>query len=186
MKKKRCFGDNSELYANYHDDEWGIPVYDDRLLFEMLILEGAQAGLSWETILKKRDGYRKAFHNFDVKKISRMQQSTLDKLRENPEIVRNKLKINSVKINAKVFIEIQKEYGSFSDFLWGHVKNKHPIKNRWKSHSEVPVSTALSDEISRELKNRGMKFVGTTIIYAYLQAVGVVYDHLTNCQSYKK
>lgn len=185
MEKIRCFGSNSTLYAKYHDDEWGVPVFNDQKLFEMLILEGAQAGLSWETVLKKREGYRKSFHNFDVEKVSRMQQRTLDNLCHNENIIRNKLKINSVKINAKSFINIQKEFGSFSKYLWGFVANKS-IKNHWNKHSDVPTSTPLSDEISKDLRKRGMKFVGSTIIYAYLQAVGIINDHLTNCWVYKK
>jgi DNA-3-methyladenine glycosylase I len=180
--KKRCFGNKpgQEFYAIYHDKEWGIPSHDDQHLFEMLILEGAQAGLSWETILKKREGYRKAFHQFDPLKVSKMKDQTLEKLRENPEIVRNRLKIYATRQNAKVFLEIQKEFGSFDTYLWGFVKGK-PIKNHWKSFKDVPTKTSESDALSTDLKKRGMTFVGSTIIYAYMQAIGMVNDHLVDC-----
>lgn len=180
--KPRCFGNKpgQEFYAKYHDDEWGVPVYDDRLLFEMLILEGAQAGLSWETILKKRDGYRQAFHQFDVQKVANMQDKELEELRHNQQIIRNKLKIYSARKNARVFINMQKEFGSFSKYLWQYVDNK-PTINNWPSHNEVPTSTAISDAISQDLKKRGMSFVGSTIIYAYMQAVGLVNDHISKC-----
>ena len=183
----RCFGDKSgqEYYADYHDNEWGIPVHDDQKLFEMLILEGAQAGLSWETILKKREGYRKAFNNFDPAKIVKMSDEDLEKQRENPDIIRNKLKIYSVRQNARVFLEIQKEFGSFDKYIWDFIKGK-TIKNHWKDFKEVPSSTQESDAISKDLKKRGMKFVGSTIIYAFMQAVGMVNDHLTNCIKYQK
>ncbi len=175
----------SELEIKYHDHEWGIPVYDDRILFEFLILEGAQAGLSWSTILNKREGYQKAFDNFDVKKIARYKQARIDKLLQNVDIVRNKLKVNSTVTNAINFIEIQKEFGSFSNYLWAFVNNK-PIINKWKSLSEIPVSTDLSEKISKDLKKKGFKFVGSTIIYAYMQAVGMVNDHTTSCFRYKE
>ena len=181
-KIKRCFGDGvgKEFYADYHDKEWGKPVFDDRLLFEMICLEGAQAGLSWETVLKKREGYRKLFHNFDPKKVARMKDEKLEKLREDSSIIRHRLKIFSVKKNAKVLLEIQKEFGSFSSYLWGFVNGK-PLINRWKTHEEVPVKTEISDLLSKDLKKRGMSFVGSTIIYAYMQAVGMVNDHLLSC-----
>ena len=185
MTKTRCFGSKpgQEFYAAYHDHEWGIPSHNDHHLFEMLILEGAQAGLSWETVLKKREGYRKAFHGFDPGKVVVMTDETLEALRENPEIIRNRLKIYATRKNARVFLEIQKEFGSFASYLWGYVKNT-PIKNHWSSFKEVPAKTPLSDAISKDLKKRGMTFVGSTIIYAYLQAVGVVNDHLTSCWRY--
>lgn len=175
----RCFGDGIPLYEIYHDTEWGVPSYDDRYLFEMLILEGAQAGLSWITILRRREGYRKAFHHFDPEKVATMTEEELTALKQNPLIIRNRLKIWSARQNARVFLEIQKEFGSFSNYLWGHVSA--PIQNRWKALSDVPAETPLSKQISSDLKKRGMRFVGPTIIYAYLQAVGVVNDHLTSC-----
>ncbi len=181
--KTRCFGSNSLIYADYHDNEWGIPKYDDRELFELLVLEGAQAGLNWETILKKRQGYRDAFYNFDPIKAASMSDSELESLRDNPNIIRNKLKIYSVRKNAQVFLQIQKEFGSFSDYLWKFVNFKQ-IKNSWISHSQVPISTAISEKISKDLKKRGMSFVGATIIYAYMQATGLVNDHLVDCWLY--
>lgn len=183
--KTRCFGSNSQIYANYHDNEWGIPKYDDRELFELLILEGAQAGLNWETILKKRQGYRDAFYNFDPIKAASMSDSELESLRDNPNIIRNKLKIYSVRKNGQVFLQIQKEFGSFSDYLWKFVNFKQ-IKNSWRSHSQVPISTAISEKISKDLKKRGMSFVGPTIIYAYMQAAGLVNDHLVDCWCYTR
>lgn len=186
VKKIRCFGGEpgKEYYADYHDHEWGIPVHDDQHLFEMLILEGAQAGLSWETILKKREGYRTAFHQFDPKKVAAMSDDELESLRNNERIIRNKLKIYSARQNAQVFLEIQKEFGSFDVYVWGFVDNK-PIVNRWKKFEDVPVTTPESDALSKDLKKRGMKFVGSTIIYAYMQAVGLVNDHLADCIFYK-
>ena len=180
--KKRCFGNKpgQEFYADYHDNEWAVPEYDDQKLFEMLILEGAQAGLSWETVLRKREGYRNAFHHFDVDKVKAMTDEQLEALRENPEIIRNKLKIYSTRKNAHVFRSIQEEFGSFSDYLWAYVDHQ-PIINHWQSFSEVPVTTEISDAISKDLKKRGMSFVGSTIIYAYMQAVGMVDDHLAEC-----
>ncbi len=183
---KRCFANkpNQEIYAKYHDTEWGIPEHNDNKLFEMLILEGAQAGLSWETVLKKRKGYRKAFHKFNPKKVAKMSDAELEVLRENPEIIRNRLKIYSTRSNAIIFLDIQKEFGSFDTYLWAFVNNK-PIKNKFKTWKKVPTTTAISDALSKDLKKRGMKFVGSTIIYAYMQAVGLVNDHLTNCCCYK-
>ena len=180
--KKRCFGGQvgKEFYADYHDQQWGKPVHDDHELFEMLILEGAQAGLSWETILNKRAGYRAAFHQFDVQKVAAMTDSELTALLQDPKIVRNRLKVFATRKNALAFIKIQQEFGSFDHYLWRYVDGK-PLINHWKAFSEVPASTALSDAISKDLKKRGMTFVGSTIIYAYLQAVGVVNDHLADC-----
>lgn len=179
---KRCFGGEpgKEFYADYHDHEWGVPVHDDQHLFEMLILEGAQAGLSWETILKRREGYRAAFHQFDPKKVADMSDEELERLREDERIIRNRLKIYSARQNARVFLEIQKEFGSFDSYVWGFVNNT-PIVNRWKQLKEMPVTTPESDALSKDLKKRGMKFVGSTIIYAYMQAVGLVNDHLADC-----
>ncbi|MEQ9115902.1 MAG: DNA-3-methyladenine glycosylase I [Rickettsiales bacterium] len=183
----RCFGDKpgQEFYADYHDNEWGIPVHDDQKLFEMLILEGAQAGLSWETVLKKREGYRKAFHKFAPNKVANMSDKELEELRNNPEIIRNRLKIQSARQNAKVFLSIQEEFGSFDKYLWEFVGGKQ-IKSHWKNITEMPVSTKESDALSKDLKKRGMKFVGTTIIYAFMQAVGMVDDHLISCIKYQK
>lgn len=180
--KKRCFGSapGKEFYAEYHDKEWGIPVYDDRHLFEMLILEGAQAGLSWETILKRREEYRKAFHHFDPAKVAKMNDSQLNSLRENAGIIRNRLKIFSARQNALVYLQIQKEFGSFSKYVWGFV-NGRPIVTRRKSLKDIPASTPISDALSKDLKKRGMSFVGSTIIYAFMQAVGLVDDHLADC-----
>lgn len=181
-KKHRCFGNKpgQDFYAEYHDNEWGIPQHDDRHLFEMLILEGAQAGLSWETILKRREGYRAAFHGFDVHKVANMSDDDLEALRHDERIIRNKLKIYSARKNAKVFIAIQSEFGSFNKYLWGFVGGK-PIINHWKNFKEVPVTTQESDALSKDLKKRGMSFVGSTIMYAYMQAVGMVNDHTAEC-----
>lgn len=178
----RCFGyaPGKEFYADYHDKEWGIPVYDDRHLFEMLILEGAQAGLSWETILKRREEYRKAFHYFDPVKVSEMTDDELNALLKNQGIIRNRLKIYSARRNALVFLDIQKEFGSFSNYVWGFVDAK-PIITRRHSLKDIPATTPISDKLSKDLKKRGMTFVGSTIIYAFMQAVGLVDDHLAEC-----
>ncbi len=180
--KRRCawVNLNNELYVDYHDTQWGIPVYDDRLLFEMLILEGAQAGLSWETILKKRQNYKRAFDNFDVQKVAQYDAAKIAELMQNSGIVRNELKINSAVKNARAFIEIQREFGSFSNYIWAFVGN-HPILNHFKDISEIPAKTDLSETISKDLKKRGMSFVGPTIIYAYMQAIGIVNDHQVDC-----
>ena len=177
---KRCFGSAKEFYAEYHDKEWGIPVYDDRHLFEMLILEGAQAGLSWETILKRRTEYRQAFHHFDPAKVANMTNDELNILLTNPGIIRNRLKIYAARQNASVFLQIQKEFGSFSNYIWKFVDHK-PILTRRKSLKDIPPSTPISDALSKDLKKRGMTFVGSTIIYAFMQAVGLVDDHLADC-----
>jgi DNA-3-methyladenine glycosylase I len=180
--KTRCFGNGSgkEFYAEYHDKEWGIPVYDDRLLFEMLILEGAQAGLSWETILKRREEYRRLFHHFDPVKVAQMSDDELNQILLNPGIIRNRLKVYSARKNGSVFLNIQKEFGSFSNYIWKFVDHK-PIVTRRKSMKEVPTSTPISDALSKDLKKRGMSFVGSTIMYAFMQAVGLVDDHLIGC-----
>ncbi len=172
-------GDN-QLSIKYHDEEWWVPVYDDRVLFEFLILEWAQAWLSWETVLKKRENYRKAFDQFDYEKIAQYDERKKEELLSNEGIIRNRLKINSAVKNAKVFIEIRKEYETFSNYLWGYVSGQQVIHYP-KNLSQVPVSTELSDKISKDLKKRGMSFVGTTIIYAYLQAVWVIDDHIIGC-----
>lgn len=181
-KLKRCawVPDNNPLYQKYHDEEWGVPVYDDKKHFEFIILEGAQAGLSWETVLKKREGYRKAFYNFDVEKCAEMTDEELEERLKNPEIIRNRLKVFAVRKNAKVFIEIQKEFGSFNKYVWSFVGGV-PICNNRKSISEIPPATQESDKLSKDLKKRGMTFVGSTIIYAYMQAAGLVNDHTTDC-----
>ena len=183
--KKRCFGNKpgQELYAKYHDSEWGVPVYNDQQLFEMLILEGAQAGLSWETILKRRENYRLVFHQFDAHKIVGMTDENLEDLRNNSGIIRNRLKINAVRKNAEVFLKIQKEFGSFSVYVWSFVNNV-TIKNHWSSFKDIPTSTPESKALSKDLVKRGMIFVGPTIIYAFMQAIGMASDHLTDCWRY--
>ncbi len=178
--KPRCFGSHSETYARYHDTEWGVPVHDDRILFEMLILEGAHAGLSWETVLNKRDGYREVFHGFDVSRVADMTDMELFEARQNPAIVRHKGKIESTRKNARIFRDMQEEFGSFSDWLWSRVDHK-PIVGHWQSQQDVPVATPLAKELSKDLKKRGMSFVGPTIVYAYMQAVGLVNDHWQGC-----
>ncbi len=180
--KKRCFGSapGKEFYAEYHDKEWGIPVHDDRQLFEMLILEGAQAGLSWETILKRREEYQKAFYHFDPVKVAKMTDDELNSLLENEGIIRNRLKIYATRQNAVVFLKIQKEFGSFSKYLWNFVDAK-PIVLRRNSLKDIPTSTPISEAISKDLKKRRMTFVGSTIMYAFMQAVGLVDDHLADC-----
>ena len=188
MKKeiKRCWGSYAKdnLMASYHDKEWGVPVHNDQRLFEVLILDGAQAGLSWRTILNKRDNYRQAFDNFEVKKVAKYDSKKIQLLLQNAGIVRNKLKIASAIKNAKVFIKIQKEFGSFDEYIWRFVKGKQ-VKNKWKHLSDVPAKTELSDKISDDLKYRGMSFVGSTIIYAVMQTIGMVNDHEVSCFRYK-
>ncbi|MGB4191287.1 MAG: DNA-3-methyladenine glycosylase I [Rickettsiales bacterium] len=178
----RCdwVGINKPHYEKYHDEEWGMPVHDEVKHFEMLILEGAQAGLNWETILKKREGYRRAFKNFDPIKVKNMSDEELESLMLNPEIIRNRLKIFSTRNNASIFIDIQKEFGSFDKYIWGFVDGS-PIVNHWENISEVPTTSKLSDSLSKDLKKRGMKFVGSTIIYAHCQAIGMINDHLISC-----
>lgn len=169
-----------QIYIDYHDKEWGVPLHDDRRLFEMLILEGMQAGLSWITVLKKREAFREAFDNFDVKKVAGYTEKKVEELMQNEKIIRNRRKITAAIGNAKAFIEIQKEYGSFDKFIWSYVDNK-PIVNRFKTLEEMPANTPLSDKISKDLKKRGFNFVGTTIVYSFMQAVGMVDDHITAC-----
>lgn len=179
---KRCFwvDEKSEIYLKYHDEEWGVPKYDDRELFELLVLESFQAGLSWLTVLKKREAFRDAFDNFDVNKVASYNEAKVESLLQNENIIRSRGKINAAINNAKIFIGIQKEYGSFSNYIWGFTDNKI-IKN---VSNKIPVSTPLSDKISKDLKKRGMKYVGTVIVYSYLQAIGVVDDHEKDCFRY--
>jgi len=182
----RCeWAKSSDLMQAYHDSEWGVENHDDRSLFEFLILEGAQAGLSWSTILNKREGYRKAFDNFDARKISRYSEKKISRLLANPGIVRNKLKINAAVSNAKAFLRIQKEFGSFDRYLWQFVQGR-PIRNSRKRLSDIPSSTPESDAMSKDLKKRGFTFVGTTICYAFMQATGMVNDHTRDCFRYRK
>jgi DNA-3-methyladenine glycosylase I len=181
----RCpwVGDDPLYYA-YHDEEWGVPVHDDRLLFEMITLEGAQAGLSWLTILKKREGYRRNFADFDPVKVARFTPTRVEKLLQDPSIVRNRLKVESTITNAQAFLAVQEEFGSFDAYLWDFVEGT-PIVNHWRTLAEIPAKTPLSDRISRDLKKRGFRFVGSTIVYAFLQAVGVVNDHTVDCFRYR-
>ena len=185
--KKRCFGGqpNKEFYAHYHDNEWGIPSHDDKHLFELLILEGAQAGLSWETILKRRKAYQEAFHQFNATKVASMTDDELESLMKNSEIIRNRLKIYAARKNAQVFLQIQKEFETFDRYLWKFVNNT-PIINHWERFDEIPCTTPQSEALSKDLKKRGMTFVGSKIIYAYMQAVGLVNDHLVDCWCCKK
>jgi len=179
--KTRCqWPGKDALYLSYHDKEWGMPVYDDTKLFEFLTLETFQAGLSWITILRKRENFRKAFDNFDYKKIAQYSDEKKEALRQDAGIIRNRLKIKAAVSNANAFIEIQKEFGSFSNYIWGFVDHK-PIQNHWENESDVPANTALSDTISKDLKKRGFKFVGSTVVYAHMQATGMVNDHITSC-----
>ncbi len=178
-----CLG--NKLMMDYHDREWGVPVHDDKVLFEFLTLEGAQAGLSWLTILNKRENYRKAFDGFDVEKISKYTDKKKEELLANAGIVRNKLKISSTITNAQAFIKISEEFGSFDSYLWGIVSGE-PIVNEWKSVSELPTKTKLSDMISADLRKRGFKFVGSTIIYSFMEAVGLINDHVVDCFRYKE
>jgi DNA-3-methyladenine glycosylase I len=184
MTRTRCAwcGDDP-LYVAYHDEEWGVPVRDDRTLFEFLILEGAQAGLSWSTILNKRQGYLEAFDGFDVEKVARYGEKKIVELLENPGIVRNRLKVRSAVSNAQAFLEVQEEWGSFSDYIWSFVDGV-PIQNRWRSLSEIPARTPLAETISKDLKKRGFRFVGPTIVYANMQATGMVNDHVIDCFRY--
>ena len=186
MNKKRCSWANySELEIHYHDKEWGVPVHDDVTHFEFLLLEGAQAGLSWHTILQKRDNYRTAFKNFDPLKISKFKDKQIQALLNNPGIVRNRLKMNSAVTNARCFLDTQAKYGSFDSFIWNYVDGT-PLVNKWKSMKQVPATTQLSETLSKDLKKIGFKFVGPTIVYSYLQATGLINDHLTSCFRFKE
>jgi len=181
----RCEWATEEPNLSYHDKEWGRPEHDDQKLFEFLILEGAQAGLSWVTILKRREGYRKAFSNFDAKKITKYNQKQIDKLLKDESIIRNRLKITSAVNNAKQFLKIQKEFGTFDKYLWSFVDHK-PIKNKFKKLSDLPAFTLISEKLSKDLKKRGFNFVGPTICYALMQAIGMVNDHTSKCFRYQK
>jgi DNA-3-methyladenine glycosylase I len=186
MEKHRCgwcTGDN--LYKAYHDEEWGVPIYDDATIFEFLILETFQAGLSWITILRKRENFRAAFDNFDYKKIATYNQNKIDELLQDAGIIRNKLKIHATISNARAFIEIQKEFGSFSKYIWSFVEGK-PIKNHCKTMADIPATTAISEALSKDLKKQGFKFVGPTVVYAHMQATGMVNDHIESCFRYRE
>lgn len=185
-QKFRCsWAGSDSLYIHYHDTEWGVPVFDDQLLFEFLILEGAQAGLSWITVLKKRENYRKAFDNFNAEKIARYNQKKVESLLKNPGIIRNRLKVESTVTNAQAFLKVVEEFGSFNKYQWRFVNGK-PIQNKWKSLKNLPAQTKESDALSLDLKKRGFRFVGSTIIYAHMQATGMVNDHLVSCFRYRK
>jgi len=183
MKQRCAWCDDSELYQHYHDTEWGIPSFDDRYLFEMLILEGAQAGLSWLTVLKKRAHYQQVFDNFDAQKIARYDTQKIQSLLQDPGIIRNRLKVNAAVANARLFLEIQSRYGSFADYIWQFVDGK-AINNHWQTIADIPVTTKESDQMSKVLKKKGFKFIGSTICYAYMQAVGMVNDHTIDCFRY--
>jgi DNA-3-methyladenine glycosylase I len=182
----RCPWARSDLdMQNYHDNEWGVPLFDDQKLFEFLVLEGAQAGLSWLTILKRRDNYRQVFADFDPKEVATFGDEKLSAILQNPGIIRNRLKIESVRLNAKAFLEVAQNCGSFADYLWSFVDGK-PVANHFSALSEVPATSPLSDQLSMDLKQKGFKFVGPTICYAFMQAVGMVNDHLTDCFRYQQ
>jgi DNA-3-methyladenine glycosylase I len=183
--KKCSWALSSPLEERYHDLEWGVPVHDDRLLFEFLILEGAQAGLSWVTILKKREEYRKVFDNFEAGIIASYDDNKINSLLANPGIVRNKLKVNSAVINAKAFLAVQESFGSFDEYIWLFVDHR-PLHNAWKTAADIPVSTRMSELMSKDLKKKGFKFVGSTICYAFMQATGMVNDHTVDCFRYKE
>jgi len=184
--KTRCqWCGNDPLYVKYHDEEWGVPLHDDRKLFEFLVLEGAQAGLSWITILRKRENYRNAFNNFDPEKVAAYNDKKIDELLNNSGIVRNRLKINAAVENAKVFRKVQKEFGTFDKYIWRFVNNK-PINNRWESVGEIPATSKESEIMSKDLKKLGFKFVGSTICYAFMQTIGMVNDHIIDCLRYSE
>jgi DNA-3-methyladenine glycosylase I len=185
MRKRCTWCRDDALYIAYHDEEWGVPVYDDQTLFEFLILEGAQAGLSWITVLRKREGYRKLFDNFDAQKVARYSDTRLDKILTDPRVIRNKLKVYGARKNARAFLDVQQERGSFSEYLWEFVDNS-PIQNHWESLQELPGSSPISDKLSKNMKKRGFTFVGSTILYAYMQAIGMVNDHTIDCFRYKE
>ena len=183
MKKRCAWCGEDPLYISYHDNEWGVPVHDDRLLFEFLVLEGAQAGLSWLTVLRKRENYRKAFDNFEISRVARYGQKEIDRLLLDPGIIRNRLKIESAIKNARGILDIQKEYGSFDAFLWQYVDGR-PVQNCPKSMADLPATSTISDQLSKDLKKRGFNFVGSTICYSLMQAVGLVNDHFADCFRY--
>jgi DNA-3-methyladenine glycosylase I len=180
MTKRCAWCGTDELYVQYHDEEWGVPLFADDRLFEFLMLEGAQAGLAWITVLRKREGYRTLFDGFDANKIARYSDRKLDKLLLDPRIIRNRLKVYSARRNARAFLAVQEEWGSFSDYMWNFVDGK-PIQTRWRKQSDLPASTPLSDQISKDLKKRDFNFVGSTIVYANMQATGMVNDHTEAC-----
>lgn len=180
MVERCAWCGDDDLYVRYHDEEWGVPLRDDRALFEFLVLEGAQAGLAWITVLRKREGYRAAFDNFDASAIARYSDRRLHQMLENPRIIRNRLKVFSARQNARAFLAVQEEWGSFADYIWRFVDGQ-PVQNRWRSMADVPATSPLSDRISKELKGRGFTFVGSTIVYAHMQATGMVNDHLVHC-----
>lgn len=183
---KRCdWADRSGLEQSYHDNEWGMEIHDDRTLFEFLVLEGAQAGLSWSTVLRKREGYRKAFDNFDARKIARYSENAVSRLLTDSGIIRNRLKINAAITNARAFLQVQREFGSFDNYIWQFV-NGRPIQNSWRKMTDIPSGTPESEAMSKDLRKRGFKFVGTTICYAFMQAVGMVNDHVVDCFRYKE
>ena len=183
----RCSWASGEdaVMRDYHDSEWGVPLHDDTRLFEFLVLEGAQAGLSWSTVLNKRDAYRKAFHGFDIKRVARMSDAALDKLLQNPAIIRNRMKIYSARNNARAALKVIDEFGSLDAYFWSFVDGR-PIVNRWRGREHVPARTELSDKLSKDMQKRGFNFVGSTIIYAHMQATGMVNDHFTGCFRYKQ
>ena len=182
----RCeWADKNELERSYHDNEWGVPIHDDRTLFEFLVLEGAQAGLSWSIILRKREGYRRAFDNFDAREISRYSRADISRLIANPEIIRNRLKVNAIVTNARAFLQVQKQFGTFDRYIWQFVHGR-PIQNSWEKMTDVPSSSPESEAMSKDLQKRGFKFAGTTICYAFMQAVGMVNDHLVGCFRYEE
>lgn len=185
MKIRCAWCGDDPLYVTYHDEEWGVPVHDDRALFEALVLDGAQAGLSWITILRKRENYRQAFDQFDPAKVARYDEAKIAELLQNPGIVRNRLKVRSAVRNARAFLEVQAEFGSFDAYLWGFVGGK-TIQNRWQTMADLPAKTPLSETISKDLKKRGFNFVGPTIMYAMMQAIGMVNDHTADCFRYRQ
>jgi len=182
---KRCDWPKNPIAVKYHDEEWGVPLHDDQKLFEFVVLEGAQAGLSWDTILAKRENYRKAFDNFDVQKVAKYSDGKVEKLLQDTGIIRNRLKVNAAVSNARAYIAVQKEFGSFDKYIWAFVDGK-PILNRWQENSQVPATSEVSDAISKDMKARGFKFVGSTIIYAHMQATGMINDHLVSCFRHKE
>lgn len=183
---KRCeWAEKTDLMRAYHDNEWGVPIHDDRDLFEFLVLEGAQAGLSWSTVLRKRNAYRKAFDNFDARKISRYSEADISRLLADPEIIRNRLKINAAVFNARAFLKVQKEFGSFDRYIWRFIHGR-PIQNSWKKTTDIPSSSSESEDMCKDLQKRGFKFIGATICYAFMQAVGMVNDHVVGCFRYKE
>ena len=184
MKTRCTWCGDDPLYVDYHDKEWGVPIQDDQTLFEFLILEGAQAGLSWITILRKREAYRKAFDSFNAEKVARYGDGKLDKLLHNPGIIRNRRKVYGARQNARAFLATQQEFGSFSNYIWDFVDGR-PLQNHWKSFRQVPTTTPISDRLSKDMKRRGFTFVGSTIMYAHMQATGMVNDHTTDCFRYR-